>query len=104
VRAATVNPLDWKVLSGGLAGGAEPDGPGYPGVVALASPYAESPTETRLRLLIVGAGLPRPEVQLARHTRLVDLSWQVYRYTRREVYGDRARIVAELARARARCT
>ena len=31
VRAASVNPLDWKVLSGGLAGGAEPDGPGYPG-------------------------------------------------------------------------
>jgi NADPH:quinone reductase-like Zn-dependent oxidoreductase len=31
VRAASVNPLDWKVLSGGLAGGAELDGPGYPG-------------------------------------------------------------------------
>ena len=31
VRAASVNPLDWKVLSGGMAGGAEPDGPGYPG-------------------------------------------------------------------------
>ena len=41
---------------------------------------------------------------IARHTRLVDLGWQVYRYTKREVYGDRARIVAELVRARARCT
>ena len=99
--------------------------------------------ETRLRLLVVAAGLPRPEVQwvvqdvatrtafwldlawperrigieyegephtqpgrvlrdIARHTRLVDLGWQVYRYTKREVYGDPARIVAELVRARAR--
>ena len=41
---------------------------------------------------------------IARHTRLVDLGWQVYRYTKREVYGDRARIVAELSRARARST
>src|SRR5512133_4031924 len=31
VRAASVNPLDWKVLTGAMAGGAEPDGPGYPG-------------------------------------------------------------------------
>jgi NADPH:quinone reductase-like Zn-dependent oxidoreductase len=31
VRAASVNPLDWKVLTGALAGGAEPDGPGYLG-------------------------------------------------------------------------
>ncbi len=31
VRAASVNPLDWKVLSGALTGGAEPDGPGFPG-------------------------------------------------------------------------
>ncbi len=118
---------------------------GVPAVVALSSPYAESPMETRLRLLVVAAGLPRPEVQwvvqdvatrtafwldlawperrigieyegephtepgrvlrdIARHTRLVDLGWQVYRYTKREVYGDRARIVAELVRARARCT
>jgi hypothetical protein len=116
-----------------------------PGVVALASPYAESPMETRLRLLIVGAGLPRPEVQwvvqdaatrtafwldlawpehrigieyegephtersrvlrdIARTTRLVDLGWRVYRYTKLDMHGDRARIVAELARARARCT
>ena len=116
-----------------------------PAVVALANPYAGSPMETRLRLLIVAAGLPPPEVQwvvqdvatrtafwldlawpelkigieyegelhtepgrvlrdIARHTRLVDLGWQVYRYTKREVYGDRARIVAELTRARARST
>jgi hypothetical protein len=32
-------------------------------VVALAEPKAESPMETRLRMLLVRAGLPRPEVQ-----------------------------------------
>lgn len=32
-------------------------------VVALADPRAESPPETRLRLLLCRAGLPRPEVQ-----------------------------------------
>jgi very-short-patch-repair endonuclease len=31
--------------------------------VALADPRAESPPETRLRLLLVDAGLPSPEVQ-----------------------------------------
>ena len=31
VRAASVNPIDWKVLSGALAAGAELDGPGYLG-------------------------------------------------------------------------
>ena len=31
VRAASVNPLDWKLLTGAMAGGAELDGPGYPG-------------------------------------------------------------------------
>jgi NADPH:quinone reductase-like Zn-dependent oxidoreductase len=31
VRAASVNPIDWKVLSGALTGDAEPDGPGYLG-------------------------------------------------------------------------
>jgi len=31
VRAASVNPIDWKALSGALAGGGEPDGPGYLG-------------------------------------------------------------------------
>jgi hypothetical protein len=112
-----------------------------PDAVALASPYSGSPMETRLRLLIVAAELPRPEVQwvvqdiatrtafwldlawpelmigieyegephtepdrvlrdIARHTRLVDLGWRIYRYTKHEVYGDRARIVAELTRAR----
>jgi hypothetical protein len=116
-----------------------------PGVVALASPYAGSPMETRLRLLVLGAGLPPPCVQwvvqdpatrtafwldlawpelkigieyegephterrrvlrdIARTTRLVDLGWRMYRYTRQDMYGNRARIVAELVRARARCT
>jgi hypothetical protein len=116
-----------------------------PGVVALASPYAGSPMETRLRLLIVAAGLPPPCVQwvvqdsatrtafwldlawpeskigieyegaphtepgrvlrdIARTTRLVDLGWRTYRYTKQDMYGNRARIVAELVRARARWT
>ncbi|MBV9922449.1 MAG: hypothetical protein JOY78_16595 [Pseudonocardia sp.] len=52
-----------------------------PGVVALASPYTGSPMETRLRLLIVDAGLPCPEVQWIvqdRATRTafwLDLAW-----------------------------
>ena len=116
-----------------------------PGVVALASPYAGSPMETRLRLLIVAGRAAPAEVQwvvqdsatrtafwldlawpelkigieyegephtepgrvlrdIARTTRLVDLGWRVYRYTKQDMYGDRARIVAELVRARARWT
>jgi very-short-patch-repair endonuclease len=112
-----------------------------PDAVALATPYSGSPMETRLRLLIVKAGLPRPEVQwvvqdvltrtafwldlawpelkigieyegephteparvlrdIGRHTRLVDLGWRIYRYTKRDVLGDPGRIVAELTRAR----
>ncbi len=31
VRAASVNPLDWKLLSGAMAAGSAPDGPGYVG-------------------------------------------------------------------------
>lgn len=114
-----------------------------PGAVARASPYAGSPMETRLRLLIVAAGLPCPQVQwvvqdpatrtafwldlawpelmigveyegephteparvlrdIARSTRLVDLGWRVYRYTKLDVYREPRRIVAELSRARAR--
>jgi hypothetical protein len=34
-----------------------------PEVLALATPYSGSPMETRLRLLIINAGLPRPQVQ-----------------------------------------
>ncbi len=36
-------------------------------VVKLAEPDAESPMETRLRMLLVLAGLPRPEVQVSIH-------------------------------------
>jgi Protein of unknown function (DUF559) len=36
-------------------------------VVGLAEPKAESPMETRLRLLLVRAGLPPPEVQVSIH-------------------------------------
>ncbi len=50
--------------------------------------------ETRLRLLILRAGLPPPEVQ-----------WVVQDpATRTAFWLDRARIVAELSRARARST
>ena len=34
-----------------------------PDVLAAASPYAGSPMETRLRLVIINGGLPRPRVQ-----------------------------------------
>ena len=37
---------------------------------------------------------------IARHTRLVNLGWRVYRYTKRDLYGEPSRIVAELTRAR----
>ncbi len=114
-----------------------------PGVLAMASPYAGSPMESRLRLLIINAGLPRPHVQwvvqdaatrtavwldlawpelmigveyegdvhtapdrvlrdVGRYTRLVDKGWRIYRYTKLDVHGEPQRIIAELARARAR--
>jgi hypothetical protein len=52
-----------------------------PGVLALATPYSGSPMETRLRLLIVAAGLPPPQVQwvvqdVATRTAVwLDLAW-----------------------------
>ena len=62
----------------------------YPGVrgVARLRPLlqlvdggAESPQETRLRLLLVRAGLPRPETQIAlRELRIrVDMGWREWR-------------------------
>jgi hypothetical protein len=38
-------------------------------VTELTEPAAESPMETRLRLLLVLAGLPRPHVQVSLHDR-----------------------------------
>jgi very-short-patch-repair endonuclease len=111
-----------------------------PDVLAHANPYAGSPMESRLRMLLVGAGLPSPKVQwvvqdpatrtavwldlayphamvgieyegqghttrdgvlrdVARYTRLVDRGWRIYRYTKYEIRGEPARIVAEIARA-----
>ena len=52
-----------------------------PGVLALTTPYSGSPMETRIRLLIVAAGLPCPEVQwvaqnvVARTAIWLDLAW-----------------------------
>ena len=41
---------------------------------------------------------------IGRTTRLVDLGWRLYRYTKRDVFGDPDRIIADLTRARARST
>lgn len=52
------------------------DGDGQPGVrllrhaLAFVEPKSESPMETRLRMLLVEAGLPRPEAQVAVRDRL----------------------------------
>jgi very-short-patch-repair endonuclease len=111
-----------------------------PEVLTLADRRAGSPMETRLRLLLVHAGLPRPQVQwvvqdpvareavwldlaypehrvgieydggehlrpervlrdIRRGTRLVDQGWRIYRYTKREIYTERDRIVSEVRRA-----
>jgi hypothetical protein len=109
-------------------------------VLCRAERFAGSPMETRMRLVVVAAGLPRPQVQwvvqdvaartaywldlawpwarvgaefdggvhmdparvrsdIARHTRLVDLGWRVYRYTAADVLRSPERIVADLRRA-----
>jgi very-short-patch-repair endonuclease len=39
---------------------------------------------------------------ISRYTRLVDHGWAIYRYTKRDVYNEPDRIVAELTRARVR--
>jgi very-short-patch-repair endonuclease len=58
---------------------------GVPEVLAHADRRAGSPTETRLRMLIVQAGLPRPEVQRAvqdeqaRTAVWLDLAWPEHR-------------------------
>ena len=52
-----------------------------PEVLALATPYSGSSMETRLRMLIIDAGLPRPQVQWvvqderARTAIWLDLAW-----------------------------
>ncbi|WP_407344586.1 hypothetical protein [Pengzhenrongella phosphoraccumulans] len=49
-------------------------------VLAAADGRAESPWETRVRHILISAGLPRPELQLPVHTRLgwfwADLGWR----------------------------
>lgn len=53
--------------------------------LAHANPYAGSPMETRLRMIVIGAGLPRPEVQwvvqdaVARTAVWLDLAWPTHR-------------------------
>ena len=65
--------------------------PGSPGVkrlrraIELAEPATESPMETRLRLLLVLAGLPHPQVQVPLH--------EVF--ARADLYYPHARLVIE---------
>lgn len=44
-------------------------------VLALADPGAESPQETRVRLILVRGGLPIPETQIAIGWRRIDMGW-----------------------------
>ncbi len=52
------------------------------GALDLVDPGAESPRETRLRLLLVGAGFPRPETQIPVHDEhgqlvaVLDMGWR----------------------------
>jgi hypothetical protein len=62
-------------------------------VVDLAEPKAESPMETRLRMLLVLAGLPRPEVQVSIHDgrgRVVGRPDLLYRLQRLAIEYDGA--------------
>lgn len=109
-------------------------------VLTYADRRSGSPMETRLRLLLVLAGLPRPQVQwvvqderarravwldlaypdrmigieyegahhltedgvlrdTGRYTGLVDRGWRIYRYTKREIFGEPETIVAQITRA-----
>ncbi len=92
-------------------------------VLCWTDPRSGSPPETRLRLILVRAGLPRPVPQhpvvddhrrilwldlaypaaaradAQRHTRLVAAGWRVLRYTSEEMQRAPDRIVAEVRRA-----
>ncbi len=109
-------------------------------VLTYADRRSGSPMETRLRLLLVLAGLPSPQVQwvvqderarrvvwldlaypgrmigieyegahhltedgvlrdTGRYTGLVDRGWRIYRYTKREIFGEPETIVAQISRA-----
>lgn len=86
---------------------------GWPGVAQLAEvlrltePLSESPMETRLRLLLVDAGLPAPQAQFEVHDgsgRLiarVDLAWPARRLAL-EYEGDHHREQAQFRRDVAR--
>jgi Protein of unknown function (DUF559) len=52
----------WAATHGRLKGARQ-----FGRVIAAAEPLAESPMETRLRMLLVLAGLPRPEAQVSLH-------------------------------------
>ena len=53
---------EWLALHNRLKGARQ-----FRRVVAVAEPLAESPMETRLRMLLVSARLPRPEAQVSLH-------------------------------------
>ena len=44
-------------------------------VIAIADPGAESPQETRLRLVLLRGGLPRPTTQIRVGWRRIDMGW-----------------------------
>jgi hypothetical protein len=61
----------------------------------LAEP-AESPMETRLRWLLLQAGLPRPQVQL-RFPRVTSAGYLVLRFTASDIYNRSETIVAQVS-------
>jgi very-short-patch-repair endonuclease len=71
---------EWLASHNGLKGARQ-----FRRVVAAAEPLAESPMETRLRMLLVLAKLPRPEAQVSLHDEQgrflgrVDLYYPTYR-------------------------
>lgn len=77
------------------------------GVLTAASPYACSPMETRLRLVLVQAGLPRPRVQwvvqdpAARTAVWLDLAYPEHRVGieyEGEVHADPGRVLRDIGR------
>lgn len=79
-----------------------------PEVLSLATPYAGSPMETRLRLLILDAGLPRPTVQWvvqdpeSRTAVWLDLAWpelMIGIEYEGEVHTEPGRVLRDISRS-----
>jgi hypothetical protein len=77
-------------------------------VIDLAEKKTESAMETRLRMLLVLAGLPRPKVQIPIHdddgrflarqrqNRLIGAGFRILRFTAPDVYGDPESVVMQV--------